>query len=85
LIPQFLTADAKDLLNKLLKKNPVVRLGRGATGVEDIRKHAFWRVDKQPIDWERVYNKGYTPPIVPDIFLAHEEDTSNFSGIKRGL
>jgi serine/threonine protein kinase len=47
LIPQFLTADAKDLLTKLLRKNPVVRMGRGDNGANDIRNHPFWRVDKR--------------------------------------
>lgn len=39
---------AKDLLSKLLKKDPKERLGHGERGVSQIRKHPFFA----DLDWQ---------------------------------
>ncbi|GAA6082394.1 ribosomal protein S6 kinase delta-1, partial [Tachysurus ichikawai] len=41
-IPDFVTEEARSLLEQLLQYNPVERLGAGAGGVEDIKSHPFF-------------------------------------------
>ena len=50
-----LSSECKDLLAKLLEKDPVRRLGNfdGCNGVEAIKKHNFFR----DIDWAKVRNR----------------------------
>lgn len=47
----------ENLLKRLLEKDPNHRF----QSIRDVMKHA-WLKD---IDWEKVNNKGYNPPIVP--------------------
>ena len=70
-LPKFLTADARDLLTKLMKKRPEVRLG-SKTGAEELKKHAFFR----RIDWKKVLERGYDAPIQPEIRAP--DDVANF-------
>jgi len=56
--PNYMTAAAKDLCVKLLKKHPSVRLGSTPL---TIRSHTFYR----SIKWNLVLQKHYTPPIIP--------------------
>ncbi|XP_007230021.3 ribosomal protein S6 kinase delta-1 [Astyanax mexicanus] len=45
-IPDFVSEEARSLLEQLLQYNPVERLGAGVAGVEDIKSHPFFaRVD----------------------------------------
>jgi len=47
----------------LTHKNPQKRLGSQAKGgVASIKNHRFFK----SIDWEKVKNKGYTPPVIPE-------------------
>lgn len=72
-LPNYLTPAAKDLLGKLLKKTPSVRLGSSQRGgVNAIKSHAFFR----NLDWDDLYHKRIIPPIVP--ILAATNDLSNF-------
>ncbi len=64
--PAEMSPDAVDLISLLLKKNPEQRLG--ATTVEAIKHHAFFR----GMDWEALYSKDVTPPINPDIARASD-------------
>lgn len=41
-IPEFVTEEAKSLLQQLLQYNPVERLGAGVAGAEDIKSHPFF-------------------------------------------
>ncbi|KAJ3343038.1 serine/threonine protein kinase psk1 [Gonapodya sp. JEL0774] len=72
-VPNYLSSFAKDLLIKLLRKNPRQRLGGGAEGIAVVKKHPFFR----KMDWERLSKREYVPPIVP--VVTSPEDTSNFS------
>ncbi|CCH41319.1 hypothetical protein BN7_858 [Wickerhamomyces ciferrii] len=68
-VPFYLSADAKDLLLRLLKKNPDKRL----TDFETVKKHRFFR----KINWSDIENRSFIPPIVPiitDPILAENFD-----------
>lgn len=68
--PEMFDTQAKDLLIKLLDRNPNKRLG--ANGSQEIKDHPFFR----DIDWVKLNNKGYTPPFKPPVTSAF--DTNNF-------
>ncbi len=52
---------AKDLLQKMLERNPNLRLGAGPGDAKEIKTHLFF----DGIEWERVRQKGYRPPFAP--------------------
>lgn len=70
-LPYYLSPTTKDLLNKLLKKNPHVRLG-SKKGGEEVKNHLFFR----NVNWTKVYNKETIPPIVP--VVSGPDDICNF-------
>ncbi|CAO3581529.1 unnamed protein product [Absidia cylindrospora] len=73
-VPYYLSSDAKDLLNQLLRKNPNVRLGNGKEGIQRIKSHGFFR----KVDWAKLKARQLTPPINPvvtDPVLAENFDT----------
>ncbi|TNV87193.1 hypothetical protein FGO68_gene10851 [Halteria grandinella] len=71
--PDWLSTNLKKLLYALLKKDPAQRLGSlGQGGVESIKQHPFFA----DIDWEKVKNKEYKPPIRPK--LKNSWDTKYF-------
>ncbi|KAF9928851.1 serine/threonine protein kinase psk1 [Linnemannia zychae] len=72
-LPYYLSSDAKDLLGKLLKRTPSARLGFGPKGIENIKKHRFFR----KIDWKLLALRELEPPIVP--FLSDPESVENFN------
>ncbi|KAF9110208.1 serine/threonine protein kinase psk1 [Mortierella sp. AM989] len=78
-LPYYLSSDAKDLLTKLLKRTPTARLGHGLKGVENIKKHRFFR----KIDWKLLALRELEPPIVP--FLSDPESVENFNSEFTGL
>ncbi|XP_056337502.1 ribosomal protein S6 kinase delta-1 [Danio aesculapii] len=41
-IPEFVSEEARSLMEQLLQYNPVERLGAGVAGVEDIKSHPFF-------------------------------------------
>ncbi|XP_056627655.1 ribosomal protein S6 kinase beta-2-like [Triplophysa dalaica] len=71
-LPPYLTADAKDMIKKLLKKNPAQRLGSSKADCEDIKKHHFFR----HIKWDDLLNKRIEPPYLPS--LQSDDDVSQF-------
>ncbi|XP_038570496.1 ribosomal protein S6 kinase beta-2-like [Micropterus salmoides] len=71
-LPPYLTIDARDLIKKLLKKNPAQRLGSSKADCADIQKHHFFK----HIDWEDLLNKRVEPPYKPQ--LQSDEDVSQF-------
>lgn len=68
--PENFDKDAKDLLIKLLSRDPKQRLG--ANGAKEIMDHAFFKL----IDWNKLNSKGYLPPFKPPV--RDDQDTSNF-------
>jgi serine/threonine protein kinase len=55
--PPYVSASARDLIMKLLNRNPKKRLG-STSGAEEIKKHPFFKV----IDWTKLFNRCYKPP-----------------------
>ncbi|KXS18820.1 kinase-like protein [Gonapodya prolifera JEL478] len=72
-VPNYLSSFAKDLLIKLLRKNPRQRIGAGPEGIAAVKAHPFFR----KMDWEKLGRREYVPPIVPSVNAV--DDTSNFS------
>lgn len=63
-MPYFFSADAKDLINRLLRKDPKKRLGSNMPkDLEIIKGHRFFR----NIDWVKLAAREVPPPIVPMI------------------
>ncbi|KAB8272070.1 kinase-like domain-containing protein [Aspergillus minisclerotigenes] len=61
-LPYFLGPDAKDLLTRLLRKEPSKRLGyHMPKDLQTIKNHRFFR----KIDWKALARRAVTPPIVP--------------------
>ncbi|EAU34980.1 serine/threonine-protein kinase psk1 [Aspergillus terreus NIH2624] len=61
-LPYFLGPDAKDLLTRLLRKEPSKRLGyHMPKDLQTIKKHRFFR----KIDWKALERRELTPPINP--------------------
>ena len=62
--PPFVGPDARDLLTRLLRKDPAKRLGgRMPADRPALRGHRFFR----HIDWARLARRELEPPIRPDI------------------
>jgi p70 ribosomal S6 kinase len=68
----FLSANAKDLLKRLLRRNANQRLGRGTEDGAQIRQHCFFK----NIDFKALLNFQVPPPFEPAILT--DDDTSNF-------
>lgn len=57
-LPHQLSSDVRDLLVKLLQKDPEKRLGTHE-GAAEIKKHSWFR----DVNWDDVYNRKFEPPI----------------------
>jgi serine/threonine protein kinase len=55
--PDYIGGDAKDLVTKLLQRDPKKRLCNG----DEVRKHAFFT----PIDWDKLARREIPAPWVP--------------------
>ncbi|EDQ92160.1 uncharacterized protein MONBRDRAFT_34933 [Monosiga brevicollis MX1] len=71
-LPDNLSPAAKDILSKMLDKNPLTRLGGGQRDMEEIKEHPFF----ESIDWEKLYNRELPVPFKPQV--KDETDVSNF-------
>lgn len=61
-LPYYLSADAKDFITRLLRKDPTKRLGyHMPRDLATIKAHRFFR----KIDWAALERREVTPPIVP--------------------
>ncbi|QPG74912.1 hypothetical protein FOA43_002250 [Brettanomyces nanus] len=69
--PADIDATTKDLITKLLNRDPNKRLGY--EGVSEIKSHPFFK----DIDWDKLNNKGYIPPYKPQV--RDSSDISNIS------
>jgi serine/threonine protein kinase len=56
-IPSHVSPMARDLITKLLNRNPKKRLGTFG-GAEELKRHPFFKV----IDWQKLYRRAYRPP-----------------------
>lgn len=72
LYPIHMPRDSVSILQKLLTREPELRLGSGPTDAQEIMSHAFFR----NVNWEDVYYKRVTPPFMPTV--KSRADTSNF-------
>ena len=67
--------EAKDLITKLLDLDPKKRIGAGSNGVEELKKHPYFK----EIDWKELENKNVKAPFIPD--LNGEMDLKYFDKI----
>ena len=58
---------AQALLRRLLVTRPGLRIGCGANGCRDVKRHAFFRA----IDWRDVYERRVEPPVAPLLADPH--------------
>lgn len=73
-MPYFLSPDAKDLLTRLLRKEPKKRLGASMPkDMQTIKKHRFFR----KINWAALEKRDVEPPIKP--LITDPELAENFS------
>ncbi|XP_036152675.1 ribosomal protein S6 kinase beta-2-like [Myotis myotis] len=71
-LPLYLTPDARDLVQKFLKRNPSQRIGGGPGDAADVQRHPFFR----HIHWDDLLACRVDPPFRP--CLQSEEDVSQF-------
>ncbi len=57
-VPSYLSAEAKDLLVKLLTRDPKKRLGAGKEDAEEVKRHVWFK----DMDWGLAMNRGLKPP-----------------------
>jgi len=62
--PPSISDSAKDIISKLLEKDPSRRLGAG--GSVEIKKHLFFK----SIDWDKIYAKEIEPPFKPALTVS---------------
>ncbi|KAK6337806.1 serine/threonine protein kinase psk1 [Orbilia brochopaga] len=73
-LPFYLSPDAKDLLTRLLRKEPTKRLGyKMPQDLATIKKHRFFR----KIDWSKLERRELSPPITP--LITDPAKAENFS------
>ncbi|KAL4866361.1 hypothetical protein BDV12DRAFT_173116 [Aspergillus spectabilis] len=72
LYPIHMPRDSVSILQKLLTREPELRLGSGPTDAQEVMSHAFFR----NINWDDIYHKRVPPPFMPTI--SNPTDTSNF-------
>ncbi|XP_049908353.1 serine/threonine-protein kinase N2 isoform X1 [Epinephelus moara] len=70
--PRFLSPESVSLIQKLLQKNPEMRLGGGEEDAAEIKRHKFF----QGMDWGALLAKKIKPPFLPVIKAL--KDVSNF-------
>uniref|UniRef100_A0A8B9WTH1 Ribosomal protein S6 kinase n=1 Tax=Bos mutus grunniens TaxID=30521 RepID=A0A8B9WTH1_BOSMU len=71
--PQEMSAVAKDLIQRLLMKDPKKRLGCGPRDADEIKEHPFF----QKINWDDLAAKKVPAPFKP--VIRDELDVSNFA------
>ncbi|KAI7883023.1 Pkinase-domain-containing protein [Lichtheimia hyalospora FSU 10163] len=62
-MPYYFSSEAKDLVAKLLRKNPHLRLGARRKDMKTILSHDFFR----DMDWAALLDRRVEPPIIPII------------------
>lgn len=73
-LPYFLGPDAKDLLTRLLRKEPNKRLGNNMPkDLDTIKQHRFFK----KIDWKKLAKREMEPPLKP--LITDPELAENFA------
>lgn len=62
-LPPYLTADARDLIRKLLKRQVSVRLGAPPLDAIAVKQHHFFK----HINWDDVLSRKLEPPFKPSL------------------
>ncbi|CAE6963562.1 PRKX [Symbiodinium natans] len=70
--PRHFDVKAKDLIQRLLQQDRTKRLGCLKAGVEDVKKHKWYK----GMDWDLLLTRSATPPFRPPV--QSEDDTSMF-------
>ncbi|XP_068594968.1 serine/threonine-protein kinase N2-like [Brachionichthys hirsutus] len=70
--PGCLPPGAVSIIQKLLKKNPLKRLGAGERDANEVKGDEFF----ETIDWEALMTKKVKPPFLPSV--KESTDVSNF-------
>ncbi|VEN36837.1 unnamed protein product, partial [Callosobruchus maculatus] len=71
-LPPYLTADARDLVRKLLKRQVTARLGAAPEDANAVKAHQFFK----HINWDDVLSRKLEPPFKP--CLTSDDDVSQF-------
>ena len=72
LYPIHMPRDSVSILQKLLTREPELRLGSGPGDAQELMSHAFFK----GVNWDDIYHKRVPTPFKPSI--KNEKDTSNF-------
>ena len=70
--PTYLPGDVTELIQGLLIRDPLRRLGSGPGDIRELRQSRFF----QPLDFDKVYRKEITPIYKPN--LGSATDVANF-------
>ncbi|XP_062310609.1 serine/threonine-protein kinase N2-like isoform X1 [Osmerus eperlanus] len=70
--PSCLSPDSASIIQKLLKKNPLKRLGGGEEDATEVKGEKFFKT----IDWDALLAKKVKPPFLP--LIKASMDVSNF-------
>lgn len=68
--PSYLSANAQNILENLLRKDPAKRLG--ANSADEVKTHPWFK----GVNWDMLYQKKYDAPFVP--VIKDELDLDNF-------
>ncbi|KAL7582528.1 hypothetical protein Lser_V15G42932 [Lactuca serriola] len=66
-LPAYLSSEAHSLLKALLQKDPSKRLGNGAMGSDEIKRHKWFK----PINWKKLENREIQPSFRPEVAGDH--------------
>ncbi|GIM03203.1 hypothetical protein Vretimale_8003 [Volvox reticuliferus] len=73
-LPVYLSPNAKDLLRRLLVRQPKWRLGCGGRGAEEIREHPFF----MGFDWDAFEERKLAPPYpFQAVSLPHDQEVQS--------
>mmetsp|Transcript_40528 Transcript_40528/g.94110 ORF Transcript_40528/g.94110 Transcript_40528/m.94110 type:complete len:360 (-) Transcript_40528:96-1175(-) len=70
--PRHFDVKSKDLIRRLLTSDRSKRLGCSKAGVEDVKKHKWYK----GMDWDLLLTRSVTPPFRPPV--QADDDTSMF-------
>lgn len=72
LYPTHMPRDCVSIIQKLLTREPELRLGSGPNDAVEVMQHGFFR----NVNWDDIYHKKVFPPFLP--IVSNQTDTSNF-------